>query len=330
MAKRLNKKYHLSKPSWLSPVRKGKEQSQSTDSHSKHYNFFINFYDKNHNKLLILPLLILFLSIAVISYNYVSTGEIIDRSVSLKGGITLEIYQDLNINNDLLASNIESNFAGSSVDVGTLRNLDGSFRATTVYASDIASKDLLDFISSEFNINFDSDSGNYQINEMESTFSKMFFSQLMVSLFIAFLFMAITVFIIYKVPVPSIIVVFSILADIIEVVAVFIIFGISISAASIAAFMMLIGYSVDTNILLSTKVLKQQGGSILDKIVESMKTGMMMVGTAFVVVLISYFLTQSSVLKEIMLVIMIGTLIDAINTWITNARLLRMYMERKK
>lgn len=334
MVKKLDKKYHKSRPSWLSSSHLSASNAKEHQSNNSQHNFLIRFYDKNYKKLLVFPLLLLFLALVIIGYKYATTGEMIDRSVSLKGGITLEIYHDIGVSNEVLARDIESNFAGSSVDVGTLKNLDGTFRATTVYASgsagkEISGKEILDFISSKYGMDFQSNN-SYQLNEMESTFSNIFFRQLVVSMLVAFLFMAITVFIIYRVPVPAFAVILSVFADIIETIAVFDIFGITISAASIAAFMMLIGYSVDTDILLSTKVLKQQGGSTLDKILESMKTGFMMIGTAFFVVLVCYLLTQSSVLKEIMLVIMIGTVFDIINTWITNAGLLRMYVERKK
>ena len=41
-------------------------------------------------------------------------------------------------------------------------------------------------------------------------------------------------------------------------------------------------------------------------------------------------LTQSDVLKQIMLILLIGLLADIINTWIQNAGILRWYMEGKE
>ena len=92
---------------------------------------------------------------------------------------------------------------------------------------------------------------------------------------------------------------------------------------------MLIGYSVDTDILLSTRVLKRKEGSVLDKTVDAAKTGLMMSLTAIAAVLIALIFTQSSVLKEIMIIIIIGLLADIIYTWIQNAGILRWYLERK-
>ena len=57
---------------------------------------------------------------------------------------------------------------------------------------------------------------------------------------------------------------------------------------------------------------------------------MTMTITALVVVSIGYFFSQAETLKQIMLILALGLIFDIINTWLTNAGLLRMYLERKK
>ncbi|PIU72031.1 preprotein translocase subunit SecF, partial [Candidatus Woesearchaeota archaeon CG06_land_8_20_14_3_00_33_13] len=96
-----------------------------------------------------------------------------------------------------------------------------------------------------------------------------------------------------------------------------------------AAFLMLIGYSVDTNILLSTKVLKRKGGEVIDRIINGMKTGLTMTLTTVTAIVVAYLFSQSAALSQIMLILIIGLLTDVLNTWVQNAGILRLYLERR-
>ena len=52
-----------------------------------------HIYEKHYKKLLIIPFLILFLAIFQIAYQTSTTGDFINKGVSLKGGINLEIMK---------------------------------------------------------------------------------------------------------------------------------------------------------------------------------------------------------------------------------------------
>ena len=147
---------------------------------------------------------------------------------------------------------------------------------------------------------------------------------------LAFIFMGIVVFLYFRIPVPSLAVILSAFSDIIVTLAVVNIMGMKLSTAGIAAFLMLIGYAVDTNILLSIKVLKRKEGGILDRILIAMKTGLMMSTTTIIAIIVALSFAQSEVLKQIMTILLIGLLVDLPSTWIQNAGILRWYLERKK
>jgi len=112
--------------------------------------------------------------------------------------------------------------------------------------------------------------------------------------------------------------------------AIFNITGQKLSTAGVAAFLMLIGYSVDTDILLSARVLKRAEGTVKERTMGAMKTGMIMMASAIAVALTAFILSQSAVIRQIMLIILIGLCVDIINTWIQNAGILRWYMEKKR
>ena len=108
--------------------------------------------------------------------------------------------------------------------------------------------------------------------------------------------------------------------------------GMKISSAGIVAFLMLIGYSVDTDILLTTRVLKRKGDSVNQAIWGAFKTGMTMTLTSLISVSIGLIIVFSfqSILNQIFTILIIGLAFDIFNTWITNTCLLKWYVERRK
>ncbi len=142
--------------------------------------------------------------------------------------------------------------------------------------------------------------------------------------------MGVVVFFYFKIPIPSLAVVLSAVCSAIGTWAVLVLFDVKLSTAGVAALLMIIGYSVDTDILLTARVMRRKTGvSIFEATVGAFKTGMVMTLTAIATVSICYFLSSSLVLKQIMLILMIGLCFDIMNTWIQNAGILRWYLEKK-
>ena len=119
------------------------------------------------------------------------------------------------------------------------------------------------------------------------------------------------------------------MSDIIVTLAIVDLMGMKLSTGGIAAFLMLIGYSVDTNVLLNTRVLKRKNGSVFERVIGAVKTGMMMTLTTMGALIVGIIFVQSAVIKQIMIIVLIGLVVDMINTWIQNVGILRWYMDRK-
>ncbi|MBI2452464.1 hypothetical protein HYV50_05320 [Candidatus Pacearchaeota archaeon] len=132
--------------------------------------------------------------------------------------------------------------------------------------------------------------------------------------------------------VPSIAVIAAAFADIIMTVAVVDLIGLQLSIAGIVAFLLLIGYSVDTDILLTNRVFKSREGKINERIFGAFKTGITMTLTAIAAVTISLFIVykSSEVLRQIFTIVFIGLWFDIFNTWITNASIVKWYAESKE
>lgn len=305
------------------------EQQTEQKKSLKHRLFEI--YDKKYKLLLIIPFLLLAFSLAQIGYQVYKTGDFIKRDVSLKGGVTITIPYDKPFDTRQVEKEISSKFSGNEVIVRSLRtatSIEGIIVEADIDGNDKAQVDgLLNAIESSLNI--DLSNVDYGIEIIGSSLGESFFRESLIALAVAFLFMGLVVFIYFRTLIPSVAVVAAAFSDMVFSLAVINILDVRVGTAGIAAFLMLIGYSVDTDILLTVRVLKRREGTVMDRIVSSIKTGMTETVTAIVAITVAMLVTQSDVIKQIMLILLIGLFADIFNTWIQNVGLLRLYVERK-
>jgi len=150
------------------------------------------------------------------------------------------------------------------------------------------------------------------------------------ALIFSLLVLVVNLIIYLKYNVPSLAVIISAFADILMTLALVNILGIEMSSVGIIAFVMLIGYSVDTDILLTNRILKKEG-TLNERIFSSFKTGMTMTLTSLVAFLIALIIVSSfsAILTKIFTILVIGLGFDILNTWITNVSLLKWYVKSK-
>jgi preprotein translocase subunit SecF len=131
--------------------------------------------------------------------------------------------------------------------------------------------------------------------------------------------------------IPAFAVILSAFSDLVMTLAVVNLLGIRLSTAGIVAFLMMIGYSVDTDILLTTRVLKKRH-SINEEMYDAFKTGITMTLTSLVAVATALIVVYNfqSVLNQIFTILLIGLSFDIINTWIANASIIKWYAEKNK
>ncbi len=271
----------------------------------------------NYKVLMVIP--ILFLMICVGYLLWLSSGPGLSLDIDLRGGTQISIESQKSVNSNTLESVLEDYEA----KVRVARGITG-YSILIDFSSDIKPEDILNKLEENGYVFED-----YSVQSLSPALGKAFFQQAQIVLLIAFIFMAITVFIIFRVFMPSVYVILAAFADIVETLVISQLLGINLSLATFAALLLLLGYSVDTDILLTTRVLKTAGEDVKPKIRGAMRTGLTMIGTAIVALLALYLISGSSVITQIASVLVIGLIVDVVNTWATNAGLLRWYVERK-
>ncbi len=140
------------------------------------------------------------------------------------------------------------------------------------------------------------------------------------------------VFLFFRAIVPSIAVLTGAFSDIVIALGAMGLFGIPLTLPSFAALMMLIGYSLDTDILLTTRILKRKG-SPRDNAYDAMKTGLTMSITgmiAFGALFMLSILTHIPTYYEISAVALAGLVGDMFATWGINAVMILYFVERRR
>lgn len=143
----------------------------------------------------------------------------------------------------------------------------------------------------------------------------------------------IVVFIIFRTFVPSVAVLVGALCDVLIAMGAMALFGLPLTLASFAALLMLIGFSLDTDVLLTMRVIKRKEGHASDRAYEAMKTGMTM-SLASIVAFGSLFvlatLTNIRIYHEISSVALAGLVGDIFATWFLNAVIILHYAEEQE
>lgn len=288
------------------------------------------FHDKHYKTLLFIPFFLALLSLISIVMLYSTTGNFIRPGISISGGTSFTFTTSVEFDAATFEAELSGAFPGEEFTIRKLKaggEVTGLIIQTSLRGDSI--NELVDLVGQRLGVSFNSD--EYTVEEMGSALGERFFADLLKTLVFAFLLMGIVVFYYFRSLVPSGSVILAAVFDILITLGVINMLGIKISSAGIAAFLMLLGYSIDTDILLTSRVLKRSVGvSIFAAIMDAMKTGLTMSAAGLSATTIAYFISESPVIKQIMFILIIGLIIDFLTTWIQNAGLLRWYLEHKE
>jgi preprotein translocase subunit SecF len=307
-----------------------KDNENNKDKHvaegikTKKQGFKFN-YNKHYKILLLIPVIILIISLVYLGIFYYNNGDFIHRDVSLSGGTSITLNGE--VNQELLESGLKAKFP--DVSFTKLEDISSRKEIALIVESSAPSEELKSEIESVLGYKLTEENSSTEFTG--AVLSQNFYRQLVTALIISFILMSVVIFILFRTFVPSIAVIFAVFADIMIPLALIDFFGIKLSAAGIAAFLMLIGYSVDTDILLTSRALRSKEETLNKRIFRAFKTGILMTLTALVAVLPAFFLVTGlpDSFRQIFLILAIGLGADILNTWLTNAGIIKWYCEKK-
>jgi preprotein translocase subunit SecF len=278
---------------------------------------FQDRFFKSYKPLIAIPVIITLIALVLLATNGLTQG------IDLKGGSTVVIQLQKNTSSSELQTTISNGLNNNQVEITSISNNQAHVEITG-QADVVKLTNTLGGVGTI--ISFQS---------VGALLSSRALTQVYYAIGFAFLFMAITVFIVFRNFVPSMAVILAALCDIIIALGGMSLFGIPLSVASVGAILMLIGYSVDTDILLTTRVLKRREGTINERALDAMKTGFTMAAAAIgsmvtLYLVVVLFIPYAQTLSLIASVLIIGLVADVLATWLMNLGILRWYMEARR
>ena len=275
------------------------------------FNYNIEKYSPK--QLVMIPLAILAVSLVLLALNMVATGMPVTPGIDFSGGTAVTV-----VTTDT-KEQLQSTFAGYPL-IDISEGVNNGYFLKFGAMDDTEFRSLSALISEKF--------PDAKVDQIGETFGKTLQSQAVLALIFSFIGMAIVIFLAFRTFVPAVAVVLSAFADMVMTAAMMNIVGIPLSLGTLAALLMLIGYSVDSDILLTNRVLKRQG-KLNDKLTGAFRTGIIMTSTtlaaASAMFIVAWF-GSVLILMEISAVLLIGLVFDVMNTWLTNVGILKWYV----
>lgn len=169
------------------------------------------------------------------------------------------------------------------------------------------------------------------VREVTPTLGERFWNTAVWIAIWAIILLTITVLFFFRQAVPSIIMICSAIYDLLGMLALMAIFNIPLTLETITILLMQVGYSIDTDVVLTTHLLKRKEGPPEKRAARAARTGIHMTGTTFVAMLFVYavgYLTRNITVMRIANVMFFGLISDLFVTWLMNASLLLWWVKR--
>lgn len=174
---------------------------------------------------------------------------------------------------------------------------------------------------------------SYSFRQVGPSLSQFFLGKTREILAFSFIAAAIAILIIFRALVPSFAVIFGAASDLIITLGAMSLFEIPLSLASLAGLLMLIGFSLDTDVMLTMRVLRQGKGTPTQKCHDAFRTGLLMnistIAAFGMLALVGVYLSISTY-YQLGLVAVIGAVADFFATWGVNAALILKYSQKKQ
>jgi len=250
-----------------------------------------------------LPLIGLLLSFGWLGFNvayivnlYTHHKPIILKDISLAGGVEFSFPKNATINKTLV------------------KEVNGIIRETSNYKLLVVPYEKAKIVEKYY--------PNVSYRAFQPALAKNFFQSLIQAFIFSFLAVALSLFLFFRNPIIPALAVLALVSNVIETISVLNMIGFRFSLAALASLFMFLGYSVDTNILLSEKLLANK------PYMEALKTGLTTTGTTLTALAIILLFSNNYTIKEMAKVLFVGLLMDLVNTWVQNGSLLMLYLER--
>ncbi len=276
----------------------------------------VDYTRYSNYQLVAVPLAILAIALLIIAGWYVLTGSPVTQGIAFTGGTEITVATD-----DATTTQIVEAFSVEPESVQAVPT--ANTYIVTFQSSGNSGVTVTDLTQQAQQAGFEVQSAY----EVSPSFGATTQTLALGGVGVAFLGMSVLVFLMFRVFVPSIAVVVSAFSDIVISVALMNVLSIELSLGTVAALLMIIGYSVDSDILLNNHILRRSG-EFYESTYRAMRTGVTMTLTSIIAMAVMAAVATAfgiQLLAAIGTVLVFGLIADLMNTYLLNLSLLRWY-----
>ncbi|MEF8801652.1 MAG: protein translocase subunit SecF [Halolamina sp.] len=273
----------------------------------------VDYSNYSNRQLAALPLGVLLAALLVIGGFWVVTGAPVDPGIAFTGGTEMRVVAD----GDATREDLRTAFDTQPASIRSVPS-DDSYIVT--FDADVQARQ----------VESRAQDAGFEVLSVDSTsasFGESAQIQAIGGVIVAFAGMSVLVFGMFRTFVPSIAVVVSAFSDIVVPVALMNLLGIELTLGSVAALLMLIGYSVDSDILLNNHIIRRSG-RFYESAYRAMETGITMTLTSLSAMIVMTLVATAfgiGLLSSIGLILVFGLATDLMNTYMLNMSLLRWW-----
>ncbi|MEM5815362.1 MAG: hypothetical protein QXD89_02665 [Candidatus Aenigmatarchaeota archaeon] len=273
-------------------------------------------------KFLFLPIILLFLFSSFSIYNYINKGEFFIRDLDLKGGTLISFITDKEVSIDYISLTLGEFREKVLISISKTEN---KYSIRITFPSEISYEKIIEKLkNSEIKVE------DLEIQFVGPELGSAFFSQVIYLLSMAYILIFLGNFFIYKKISIATTIIFSSLANIICIFGITTLFGIPVSFAGFTSILLVIAYTIDDNVLLSTRILSGKPEEFYEQYKKSLITGGTITSGLIISMIIVLIFSNSPLLNNIAEILLIGYASNMINTYILNAGIIEVSLFEKR
>ncbi len=238
--------------------------------------------------------------------------------IDFAGGLSLTVLTERVLDTDVIISKL------SELDLKeiTVTRLSGGYIIEAVYGDNISDVEKIkeDVVNTVKTLAPDAEVVLYDVSP---TLGKEFWNVMMNITIVAVLLLLLVIIFYFRHPLPTFIMVVSAVFDIAIMLSLMALTDIPLTLTTLAALLMIVGYSIDTDVIVSTFLFKRRNEADIYSLTErAFKTGVTMSLTTLIAMVVIYivgFLTSNITVLRIANILVYGVMADILITWLFNA-----------
>ncbi|BBL45492.1 preprotein translocase subunit SecF [Nanobdella aerobiophila] len=277
--------------------------------------------EKNYKKFILISIVLFLLFGSILLYNSFKNGYIINKSITISGG-----YITLINNNHITNTEIYNILNQMNISKYVLYNTPNIIYIES--KNQINETELVNLINSEYNIQLSP--SDISIQQYSSIVGNLIFNQFAQFVIIVMMLSGFIIFLAYRISNVTLNIISTIAFDILGLLTVLSLTGYPIGANGFIAMLMILGFAIDNNVVLSTNIVKEKEKTFLERIKMSFRVGMAMEIIALYALIILYLIVPEPSVKEFSLVLSIGIIFDLLYYLIGNIPIYKYFEHRKE